>query len=104
MARKMKNINGTNWSLLIWSSVLLFFIIHLVFNDLGLVKMFELKSKRNELIAEIQKLELEIIEQTENSNRLKYDYEYIENIARKRFRMVKKGEKVYRVRDERTIK
>lgn len=104
MARKMKNINGTNWSLLIWSSVLLFFIIHLVFNDLGLVKMFELKSKRNELIAEIQKLELEIIEQTETSNRLKYDYEYIENIARKRFRMVKKGEKVYRVRDERTIK
>ncbi|MBC8197856.1 MAG: septum formation initiator family protein [Candidatus Marinimicrobia bacterium] len=104
MARKVKNINDTNWSLLIWSSAFMFFIIHLVFNDLGLVKMFELKSKRNELIAEIQKLELEIIEQTETSNRLKYDYEYIENIARKRFRMVKKGEKVYRVRDERTIK
>ena len=100
----MKNINGANWSLFIWSSVLIFLFIHLLFYDLGLIKMFELKSKRFELIAEIQKLKLENKEQTEVSNRLKYDYEYIEKIARERFRMVKKGEKVYRVRDERTIK
>ena len=100
----MKNINGTNWSLFIWSSVLIFLFIHLVFNDLGLIKMFELKSKRHELIAEIQKLKVDIKEQTETSNKLRYDFEYIEKIARERFRMVKKGEKVYRVRDERTIK
>ena len=104
MPKRAKKLQGTNWSLLGWASVVIFLIIHLIFNDLGLIKMFELKSKKNELHAEIQKLKIEIEEKTQVENMLVNDFEYIEKIAREQFRMVKKGEKVFRIRDERTIK
>jgi len=104
MPKRAKKIQETNWSLLGWASVVIFLIIHLIFNDLGLIKMFELKSKKNELHAEIQKLKIEIEEKTQVENMLVNDFEYIEKIAREQFRMVKKGEKVFRIRDERTIK
>ena len=104
MPKKAIKLQETNWSLLGWASVVIFLIIHLIFNDLGLIKMFELKSKKNELHADIQKLKFEIEEQAKVSNMLVNDFEYIEKIAREQFRMVKKGEKVFRVRDERTIK
>ena len=104
MPKSTKNLRATNWSLLGWASIVIFLIIHLIFNDLGLIKMFELKSKKNELHADIQKLKIEIEEKTQVANMLVNDFEYIEKIAREQFRMVKKGEKVFRVRDERTIK
>ena len=63
-----------------------------------------LKSKKNELHTDIQNLKIEIEEKTQVANMLVNDFEYIEKIAREQFRMVKKGEKVFRVRDERTIK
>ena len=104
MPKRIKNLQGTNWSLFGWASVVIFLIIHLIFNDLGLIKMFELKSKKNDLHVDIQKLKIEIEEKTQVANMLLNDFEYIEKIAREQFRMVKKGEKVFRVRDERTIK
>lgn len=76
----------------------------LLFNDLGLVRMFELKSKRNIIKAEIEQIKLGISEKEEEKNRLENDPEYIEKIAREKYRMVKQGEKVYRVRDERRVK
>ena len=104
MPRKAKNYNGTNWSLLIWSSLGLFLIIHLIFNDLGLIRMFELQSKKNKLHAEIQEIKSKIEDKNQEIKALETDLEYIERIAREKYKMVKKGEKVYRVRDERTIK
>ena len=76
----------------------------LLFNDLGLVRMFELRLKRNVIKAEIEQIKLEISEKEEEKNRLENDPEYIEKIARENYRMVKPGEKVYRVRDERRVK
>mgnify|MGYP002857707285 FL=1 len=76
----------------------------LLFNDLGLVRMFELRSKRNLIRAEIEQIKLEISEKEEEKNRLENDPDYIEKIARENYRMVKPGEKVYRVRDERRVK
>ena len=96
MPKRTKNLQSTNWSLLGWASVVIFLIIHLIFNDLGLIKMFELKSKKNELHVDIQKLKIEIEEKTQVANMLVNDFEYIEKIAREQFRMVKKGEKVER--------
>ena len=99
MARK-----GTNWSLLAWSSFVLFLVIHLIFNDLGLIKMYELKSKKNKLHAEIQDIKTKIKDKNQEIKSLETDLAFIERIAREKYKMVKKGEKVYRVRDERTIK
>ena len=104
MARKTKNYKGTNWSLLAWSSFALFLVIHLIFNDLGLIKMYELKSKKNQLHAEIQNIKSKIKDKNQEIKSLETDLAFIERIAREKYKMVKKGEKVYRVRDERTIK
>lgn len=76
----------------------------LFFNDLGLIRMIELKSKRDTIRAEIEQLKMDIDQKEEEKNRLENDLEYIEKYARENFRMVKKGEKVYRVRDERRVK
>ena len=104
MARKTKNYKGTNWSLLAWSSFALFLVIHLIFNDLGLIKMYELKSKKNQLHTEIQNIKSKIKDKNQEIKSLETDLAFIEKIAREKYKMVKKGEKVYRVRDERTIK
>tara|TARA_B100001123_G_C15067315_1_gene930170 strand:- start:284 stop:598 length:315 start_codon:yes stop_codon:yes gene_type:complete len=104
MARKTKNYKGTNWSLLAWLSFALFLVIHLIFNDLGLIKMYELKSKKNQLHTEIQNIKSKIKDKNQEIKSLETDLAFIERIAREKYKMVKKGEKVYRVRDERTIK
>jgi cell division protein DivIC len=104
MPLKAKNYKGTNWSLLSWASLIFFIVIHLVFNDLGLIRMFELKSKKNQLHAEIQNIKSKIDDKNQEIRSLESDLDYIEKIAREKYKMVKKGEKVYRVRDERTIK
>ena len=76
----------------------------LFFNDLGLIRMIELKSKRDSIRAEIVQLKMDIDQKEEEKHRLENDLEYIEKYARENFRMVKQGEKVYRVRDERRVK
>ena len=42
--KKAKKKNS--WSTLGWLSCIFFFVIHLIFNDLGLIKMLELHSKK----------------------------------------------------------
>ena len=63
-----------------------------------------LQSKKNKLHAEIQEIKSKIEDKNQEIKALETDLEYIERIAREKYKMVKKGEKVYRVRDERTIK
>ena len=104
MPSKKYNLNNTNLSLLSWASIIIFLIIYLVFDDLGLIKLFELKSKKIALQEEIKKIKSNIEENIYIENMLINDFEYIEKIAREQFRMVRPGEKVFRVRDERTIK
>jgi len=76
----------------------------ILFNDLGLIRMYELKAQRDVIHADINKLKLEISEKKQKKDLLKNDNDYIEKFARQNFRMVKKGEKVYRVRDERSVR
>lgn len=104
MSKKAKNINGANWPLLGSLSFIIFLIIHLIFNDLGLIKMFQLQSKKERLQTEIKDLKSKIDEKNQEIYALENNYEYIEKIAREKYKMVKKGEKVYRVRDVRSIK
>tara|TARA_B100000945_G_C20426762_1_gene620983 strand:- start:4502 stop:4825 length:324 start_codon:yes stop_codon:yes gene_type:complete len=89
-----------------FSFILIFFIggLLIIFNDLGLIRWYQLKSERIKIQNAI---DLQISEQLrlkDELDQLKNDSEYIKKIAKERFQMVKPGEKIFRVRDKRTIK
>jgi len=72
-------------------------LIIFVFGDHGIYQLYRLKSElaaTKRLIAELQNEKEEI---KEENIRLNSDMEYIERLARERYRMAKKGEKVYKV-------
>jgi cell division protein FtsB len=75
-----------------------------IFNDLGLLKWYALKKEQIRIQYEID----ELIEQeaylAEEIEKIKSDDNYLEKIAREKFQMVKPGEKVFRVVDNRQIK
>ena len=76
----------------------------LFINDMGIVKWYQLKQERLHIQTEIDRLILEEKDLTAEFDRLENDDEYIKKIARERFYMVKPGEKVFRVIDQRKVK
>ena len=76
----------------------------LVFNEVGILKLISLykqnKIEQNELDNEHAKIK----NLTNEVYKLEYDPEYIEKIAREEFRMAAKGEKIYRVEQNKFIK
>ena len=80
----------------------MFFILGLilfVFNDMGLIKYFQLKKQNQKLIENINSVRNERKELSKTIGKLESDLEYIEKIAREEFRMVKQGEKIRLIRD-----
>ena len=73
------------------------FIIFFVIGDYGLYQIFVLKKQKNQITDHIAELKLEQDSMQAERNRLETDMEYIERLARERYRMAKKGEKVFRV-------
>ena len=101
--RKPKRINKNSrnvqrrvirWLLLLIASVLL---IIFIFGDHGMYQLYHLRAERSANQALITELRKERGKLEEENFRLKTDMEYIERIARERYRMVKKGEKVFKV-------
>ena len=76
----------------------------LIFNDMGIVKWYQLRQERRHIQTEIARLILKEEDLTIELDRLENDDEYIKKIARERFHMVKPGEKVFRVLDRRKVK
>ena len=72
-------------------------LIVFVFGNHGLFQLYKLKRERAEIQKHISELrknrEILIIEK----NRLENDLEYIEKLAREKYRMAKPGEKVFKV-------
>ena len=75
----------------------------IIFNDLGLMRWYELRKKRIKIQNEIDFHISKELDLTDELNRLTNDSEYIKKIAKERFQMVKPGEKIFRVRDKRNI-
>jgi len=75
-----------------------------IFNDLGLLKWHSLRRERIRIQYEIDKLIQREAHLTEEINKIKSDDTYLEKIAREKFQMVKPGEKVFRVVDNRKVK
>jgi len=95
-----KNMNFNYYVLTVIATV---FIMVLVLNDFGLITYFKLKNKHNTLDEELQRLLAQQNDLRLEINQLQTDQDYIEKIAREKFMMVKPGERVYRVKEEKEI-
>jgi cell division protein FtsB len=64
--------------------------------DYGFVRIFSLWKEKRDLQMEIKKIETKTIDLKVEKQKLTSDHDYIERIARERYGMVKKGEKIYK--------
>tara|TARA_B100000941_G_C28310816_1_gene451411 strand:+ start:137 stop:484 length:348 start_codon:yes stop_codon:yes gene_type:complete len=79
--------------LLIGATLLIIFI----FGDHGLFQLYKLKKERAQIQKTIVELRINREKLIAEKNRLENDLDYIEKLARERFRMAKPGEKVFKV-------
>ena len=77
--------------------VLTILLIIFIFGDHGLYQLLRIRSELANTKRKIVELQAEREKIKEENARLTSDMEYIERMARERFRMAKKGEKVYKV-------
>jgi cell division protein FtsB len=70
------------------------------FSDRGLINLWTLKKEKLEIQKDINILRNQIIMLEKEEEKLKFDEKYIERIAREKFKMVKPGERVFRVVEE----
>ena len=69
----------------------------LLFSDRGFITLSNLKKEKVEIQQEINSLRQQIVSLEKEAEKLKFDEKYVEKIAREKFRMVKPGEKVFKV-------
>lgn len=72
-------------------------IIIFLFGDHGVYQLYRLRKEKAEVQEQINQLREERITLESEKNRLKIDTDYIEQLAREKYRMAKKGEKVFKV-------
>ena len=70
-----------------------------IFGDHGLLKLYNIKNERKEIQKKISQLreEKEILKN--EKSKIENDLDYIEKIAREKYKMVKPGEKIFKVID-----
>ena len=71
----------------------------LLFSDRGLINLWSLKKEKLEIQNEINDLRSQIAMLEKEEEKLKFDEKYIEKIAREKFKMVKPGERVFKVKE-----
>ncbi len=72
-------------------------LIVFVFGDHGLLQLYKLKRERTEIQNHILKLRQNKEVLISEKNRLENDLDYIEKLAREKYRMAKPGEQVFKV-------
>ena len=78
-------------------------LFSLIFIDLGVMRLIELKKTKSSLNSDIQILLSQQIGLNDEIHKLTYDTLYIEKIAREKFLMVRPGEKVFRVIESKQV-
>jgi cell division protein FtsB len=78
-------------------------LVALIFIDLGIMRLIELKKMKRSLNLDIQALLSQQIGLNDELHKLTYDTLYIEKIAREKFLMVRPGEKVFRVIESKQV-
>ncbi|NOZ07542.1 MAG: hypothetical protein GXO91_01540 [FCB group bacterium] len=102
--RRDSSRHWTFWVLGIFVTVII-----LVFSDLGLLKLYKLKKESRQIREEIVQLKSEIDSLNGMRDQLDedspdFDPELIIRIAREKYGMVERGERMYRVEDQRQDK
>ena len=72
-------------------------IIIFIFGDHGLIKLYKIKTQRKKIQNHITQLREEREKRKEEKNKIENDLNYIEKIAREKYKMVKPGEKIFKV-------
>ena len=72
-------------------------LITFFFGDHGVYHLYTIKSERSKIQKEIDSLREKRLVLEDEKTRLKTDFKYIEEMAREKYRMAKKGEKVFKV-------
>ena len=72
-------------------------LIIFIFGDHGLFQLYKLKRERKQVQIHITQLRENREKLIAEKNRLENDLDYIEKLARERFKMAKTGEKVFKV-------
>lgn len=72
-------------------------LIIFIFGDHGLFQLYKLKQERKQVQIHITQLRENREKFIAEKNRLENDLDYIEKLARERFKMAKTGEKVFKV-------
>ena len=72
-------------------------IIVFIFGDHGLLKLYKIKSQRKTIQTHIAQLRDEREKAKEKKNKIENDINYIEKMAREKYKMVKPGEKIFKV-------
>ena len=72
----------------------------LLFSDRDLINLWSLKKEKLEIQNEINNLRNQIVLLEKEEEKLKFDEKYIEKIAREKFKMVKPGERVFKITNE----
>ena len=102
--RSSKQINTSSVQKRVIRTILLigalFLVIIFFLGDHGLYQLYTLKKERAQIQNQINILRKEKIELENEKIKLQTDYKYIEELAREKYRMAKKGEKVFKVIDQ----
>ena len=99
--KRRRNINSNKFQQQLIRAILvvgsLILLIIFFFGDHGLYQLYQLRSEKAKIQSTISSLrnKKQLLEQ--EKNKLGSDPKYIEQLARERFRMAKKGEKVFKV-------
>ena len=72
-------------------------IIVFIFGDHGLLKLYKIKSQRKKIQTHIAQLRNEREKAKEKKQKIENDINYIEKMAREKYKMVKPGEKIFKV-------
>jgi len=74
-----------------------FFVFNFIFGDHGLYQLYKIKTQKKAAKNRITELKTEKTVLTAERKRLQTDLNYIEKLAREKYRMAKVGEKVFKV-------
>mgnify|MGYP001318582780 FL=1 len=74
-------------------------IIVFIFGDHGLLKLYKIKNERQKIQNKIASLRLEREKLKDEKIKIENDLDYIEKIAREKYKMVRPGEKIFKVID-----
>ena len=76
---------------------LTFLAVIFLFGDHGVYQLYRIKALKHSTLKQIEELQVEKEIYAGEKHRLETDMNYIESIAREKYRMAKSGEKVFKV-------